>query len=287
MNLASGSLLSGAYILALLSTAVVGLPTRTVTWQEYSLLILSVIGIGIICAIAFPRIWRTGPRPRLWLTASLIAVIALLYVQLRLPQPESNDISQFVSSSAQGQVVTIQGNVETVPRLTRSQKGQFWLEATQLTELESNENRGTTTRGVTGKLYVTVPLLQSTGLFPGQTISVTGVLYKPKPAANPGGFDFATYLTKEGAFAGLSGRQVSFPDENQESTWGWWMLRQRIIHAQVRQLGSPTGLLLSSIVLGRKAVDLPYDIRDLFIQTGFAHVLAASGFHVSLILGSV
>ncbi|MFW5667307.1 MAG: ComEC/Rec2 family competence protein, partial [Coleofasciculus sp.] len=290
MNLASGSLLSVAYILALLSTAVVGLPTHTVTWQEYSLLILSVIGIGIICAIAFPRIWRTGPRPRLWLTATLVAVIALLYVQLRLPQPELNDISQFVASgqdTAQGQVVTIQGNVETVPRLTRSQKGQFWLEATQLTELESNENRGTTTRGVTGKLYVTVPLLQSTGLFPGQTISVTGVLYKPKPAANPGGFDFATYLAKEGAFAGLSGRQVSFPDENQQPTWGWWMLRQRIIHAQVRQLGSPTGLLLSSIVLGRKAVDLPYDIRDLFIQTGFAHILAASGFHVSLILGSV
>ncbi|WP_446360176.1 ComEC/Rec2 family competence protein [Coleofasciculus sp. G2-EDA-02] len=290
MNLARGSLLSLAYILGLLSTAIVGLPTRNVSWQEYSLLIASVIGIGIICAIALPRIWRTGPRARLWLTASFIAVVALVYVQLRLPQPELNDISKLVSSfqgTMQGQVVTIQGKVETVPRLTRSLKGQFWLEATQLNELESNENRGATTRGVTGKLYVTVPLLQSTGLFPGQTISVTGVLYKPKPAANPGGFDFATYLAKEGAFAGLSGRQVSFPDENQQPTWGWWILRERIIQAQVRQLGSPTGPLLSSIVLGRKAVDLPYDIRDLFISTGFAHILAASGFHVSLILGSV
>ncbi|MEQ8752166.1 MAG: ComEC/Rec2 family competence protein [Coleofasciculus sp. G1-WW12-02] len=290
MNLARGSLLSLAYILGLLSTAIVGLPTRNVSWQEYSLLIASVIGIGIICAIALPRIWRTGPRARLWLTASFIAVVALVYVQLRLPQPELNDISKLVSSfqgTMQGQVVTIQGKVETVPRLTRSLKGQFWLEATQLNELESNENRGATTRGVTGKLYVTVPLLQSTGLFPGQTISVTGVLYKPKPAANPGGFDFATYLAKEGAFAGLSGRQVSFPDENQQPTWGWWMLRERIIQAQVRQLESPAGPLLSSIVLGRKAVDLPYDIRDLFISTGFAHILAASGFHVSLILGSV
>ncbi|MFP5273745.1 ComEC/Rec2 family competence protein [Coleofasciculus sp.] len=290
MNLARGSLLSLAYILGLLSTAIVGLPTRNVSWQEYSLLIVSVIGIGIICAIALPRIWRTGPRARLWLTASFIAVVALVYVQLRLPQPELNDISKLVSSfqgTMQGQVVTIQGEVETVPRLTRSLKGQFWLEATQLNELESNENRGATTRGVTGKLYVTVPLLQSTGLFPGQTISVTGVLYKPKPAANPGGFDFATYLAKEGAFAGLSGRQVSFPDENQQPTWGWWMLRERIIQAQVRQLESPAGPLLSSIVLGRKAVDLPYDIRDLFISTGFAHILAASGFHVSLILGSV
>ena len=44
---------------------------------------------------------------------------------------------------------------------------------------------------------------------------------------------------------------------------------------------------MSSMVLGRKAVDLPQDIRDRFIVSGLAHVLAASGFHVSLLLGII
>jgi competence protein ComEC len=85
--------------------------------------------------------------------------------------------------------------------VTRSQRGQFWLEATQLDiENESKE--------VTGNLYVTVPLLQVTGLHEGGAIAVTGSLYKPKPAANPGGFDFQAYLAQEGGFAGLKGRKL-------------------------------------------------------------------------------
>ena len=41
------------------------------------------------------------------------------------------------------------------------------------------------------------------------------------------------------------------------------------------------------MALGRKAVNVPYDIQDVFIQAGLAHTLAASGFHVSLVLGVV
>ena len=37
----------------------------------------------------------------------------------------------------------------------------------------------------------------------------------------------------------------------------------------------------------RRAVDLPEDIRNLFITAGLAHILAASGFHVSLLLGVI
>jgi competence protein ComEC len=41
------------------------------------------------------------------------------------------------------------------------------------------------------------------------------------------------------------------------------------------------------MVLGNRAVDIPYEIRDQFIQAGLAHTLAASGSQVSLILGLV
>lgn len=290
MNPASGAILSLAYILGLLSTVSLGLPTRAATWQEYSLFAVGIVALGIVAAIALPRFWRIGPKPRLWIAAGIVCALAPVYFQARVPQPASNDISQFVHSvggTVQEQVVTIQGKVESLPRLTRSSKGQFWLQATQLNEVESSNNTGATSKGVTGKLYVTVPLLQSTGIYPGQTLTVTGVLYKPKPAANPGAFDFSAYLAKEGAFAGFSGRQVDVAEEPQQNGWGLLILRQRIIRSQVHWLGSPAGLLVSSMVLGNQAVDVPYDIRDQFIQAGLAHTLAASGSQVSLILGLV
>jgi competence protein ComEC len=269
MNPASGALLSLVYILGLLSTASLGLLSRTISLKESAVLVIGVGVLGVLAAIAIPRVWKTGPRPRLWLLAGIVGALAPIYFQARVPQPASNDISQFVRSpngTVQEQVVTVQGKVENMPRLTRTQRGQFWLETTQLNEVESSDNAGAKSKGVTGKLYVTVPLLQATGLYPGKHISVTGVLYKPKPALNPGSFDFGAYLAKEGVFAGFSGRQVTESEEQQERQWGWWALQQRITRSQVRWLGSPTGPLLSSMVLGSRAVDIPYDIRNQFIQ---------------------
>lgn len=290
MNLAGGALLSLAYIIGLLSTAILGLPTQTISWQEYGLLAIGICTLGIIAAIALPKFWRAGPQSRLWLLASIIAALAPIYFQTRIPQPAANDISQFVrsnSATVSEQVVTIQGRVDSVPHLTRSSKSQFWLKATQLNEVESSENTGAVSKSVTGKLYVTVPLLQATGLYPGEMVAVTGVLYKPKPSLNPGAFDFSVYLAKAGAFAGFSGRQVSSSDEQKENRWGRWAVQQRITRSQLNWLDSPKGQLITSMVLGSQAVDIPFDTRDQFVKAGLAHILAASGTQVSLILGCI
>ncbi len=236
---------------------------------------------------------RTIPHPRILLVAGLIGLLATFYFQLRVPQPEDNDISRSVplgNSKNQEQLVIVRGDVVSTPRLTRSGKGQFWLNATQISDVTSKKGEEGANKGVTGKLYVTVPILKSTGLYPNQQVEVTGVLYKPKSALNPGAFDFKKYLQKQGAFAGLSGTQLKDFDKNnfdKKDKWGWWKLRQKIIKSQVRWLGVPEGPLISAMVLGSKAVDLPYDTRDLFVQAGLAHSIAASGFHVSLILGLV
>jgi competence protein ComEC len=237
---------------------------------------------------AVPNTWQTNPHPRIWLAAGLVGLLATLYFQWRVPQPGAKDISQFVppgNSSNQEQLVIVRGEVASNPRLTRSQRGQFWLEATQIDEVKNEKGSAGVPKGVTGKLYVTVPILQATGLYPSQQIAVTGILYKPKAASNPGGFDFQKFLKQEGTFAGLIGRQINVLD--QERKWGWWQIRERIVRSQVRWLGIPEGPLVSAMVLGSKAVDLPYDIRDLFVQAGLAHALAASGFQTSLILSVI
>lgn len=281
MTQTSGVIVCLAYILGLLST--------TFAWGGYTLLALGIgAALSKLVLDKMRRFWRDGSKPSLWLMAGIVGLLATLYLQARTPQPTTNDISQFVSADGknQEQIVTVQGKVGSMPRLTRSQRGQFLLEASQLNEVKGEKNSVNASKKVTGKLYVTVPLLQATGTYPGQAIAVTGILYKPKPAANPRAFDFRIFLEREGIFAGFSGRRVSFLDEKRP-TWRWWAVRSRIVKSQVRWLGSPEGPFVSSMVLGSKVVDLPYDVRDSFVQAGLAHALAASGFQTSLILGLV
>ncbi|MUG98069.1 DUF4131 domain-containing protein [Scytonema sp. UIC 10036] len=292
----SGVIICLFYILGLLLTAV--------PWGGFCVLTLGIAGAVVsrqkqINRRKFPTnkqnsqaLTQTSLRshpisPKVCLTAGVVGLLASIYFQLRIPQPAKNDISQFVptNNNNQEQLFIVRGEVLSTPRLTRNQRGQFWLEATQLDEVKSDSSTSSTSKGVGGKLYVTVPVLQATGLHPDQQVAITGILYKPKPALNPGGYDFQKFLKQEGTFAGLSGRQMSILDEGTQ--WGWWKIREQIVRSQVRWLGVPEGPLVSAMVLGSKAVDLPYDIRDWFTTVGLAHALAASGFQTSLILGVV
>ncbi|WP_427161948.1 ComEC/Rec2 family competence protein [Aliinostoc sp. HNIBRCY26] len=240
---------------------------------------------------ATPNIWQIA-QPQVWLIAGIVGLFASFYLQWRVPTPTATDISQFIppaNNNNQEQLVIVRGEISSSPRVTRSQRGQFWLNVSQIDEVKNpikkEKDQEDTQKGATGKLYVTVPILQITGLHPGQQIEVTGVLYKPKAASNPGAFDFQKFLKQEGTFAGLMGRQINILDE--ENKLGWWQIRDRILRSQVRWLEVPEGPLVSAMVLGSKAVDLPYDIRDLFVQAGLAHALAASGFQTSLILSVI
>ncbi|MEI6441585.1 MAG: ComEC/Rec2 family competence protein [Nostocales cyanobacterium ELA583] len=294
----SGIIICLSYILGLLFTAI--------PWGGIWILLLGVVG-----AVLFRRIyanlrkfalkkenavtkqkavvnnWAGVPHPRTWLIAGVVGLLATVYFQFRVPQPGIKDISQFAAgdNSNLEQLVIVRGLVDSNPRVTRSQRGQFWLATTQLDEVKNDKGPAGIPKGVMGRLYVTVPILQSTGLYPGQQIAVTGFLYKPTAASNPGSFDFQKYLRGEGTFAGLIGRQINILDD--ERPWGWWQVREKIGRSQARLLGVPEGPLVSAMVLGGKAVDLPYDIRDLFVRTGLAPALAASGFQTSLILGVV
>ena len=255
---------------------------------------------GVLAAFLVPRFWRTGPKLSIWLAASVVGFLAILYFQWKVPHPEPSDISHLVDrveDVAPSPSFRVEGRIVTSPQLTQSQRIRFELEATQAQKLapalskdQSSENpvaaNPVAANPVTGRIYVTIPLLQGTGLYPGQAITVTGSLYKPKPASNPGGFDFAKYLAQQGIFAGLNGKQIEVA-ENQTSPSRLWFIRQRIIRAQVSGLGVPEGPIVSAMVMGGQAVDVPHIIRDQFRAAGLSHALAASGAQVSLLISVV
>ena len=294
---ASSTIISLAFILGLLSTELPGGRIWPIILGILGAVLFSQLGISPqhklqsktrkkLQARHLPPL--ALPHPYIWLIASLVSLLAGFYLQFRLPQPQNNDISKFIpqdSNAIQAQLVIVRGTIESTPRLTRSQRGQFWLNADQFSEVINNQQPPGISKAVTGKLYVTVPILQSTGLYPGQKVAITGFLYRPKPSKNLNEFNFRRYLWYQGSFSGLNGRLVNILEK--ERPWGLWKVRQSIVKSHVQFLGIPQGPLVSAMLLGSKAIDLPYDIRDLFIKAGLAHLIAASAFHTSLLLDLV
>ncbi|ELS00522.1 ComEC/Rec2-related protein [Xenococcus sp. PCC 7305] len=282
MNKADWIVITLAYIVGLLATGLFYFDTLEPSWLDLVIVAISLGVLSLFSSFTLPKYLKV--KLKIWLIAYAIALIAVIYFQLRIPSPQVDDISYQITSE-QSQVVLVTGQVIKEPRLSGNQKLKFWLQAETVSLLEKEELNIEDT--VSGKLYVTVPLLPENQIYPGAIVKIKGVLYQPRSPKNPGTFDFKTYLHHQGIFAGLKGLSIDFNTSNSQPNFGWWQLRRRIIRAQVKALGSPLGQLLGSIVLGRRAVDLPEDIRNLFITAGLAHILAASGFHVSLLLGVI
>jgi len=232
------------------------------------------LGLGLVGSLVYRQRPRLG---RTWLAAGLVGCLAWAYLGWRQPVPGPTDISLL----APQQQMSLVGTVLSEPRPTRGERQQFWLEAEQVLEADS------TARQVSGKLYVTASpaALQGRDLHPNQRVRLVGSLYLPSPALNPGSFDFQAYLQRQGAFAGFSAREV-IPQPGGK-VWGGWVLRRRVREAFIAGLGERQGNLLASLVLGSRAGQLDFDLQDAFREIGMAHVLAASGFHVSLLLGVV
>ena len=261
-----------SYILGLLSTGIMfGQAHQPVA--SYGLLALS-----IMLSFWMPRQWRLGPTGRQWLLAGVISLVGAAYCLWRIPQPAADDVSQYApgSYSAYGEIVSL-------PQINRSGKGKFWLD-THGIQNRAKDADFVSRRPTSGKLYITAPLTQTENLYPGQIVKATGRLYEP---GTTGEFDFKAYLARQGSFAGLSATYIDQLPNTEPSQHGLWQVRHRIVSAQGRWLGKTQGALISAMVLGRRAVDLPYDIRDAFIEAGLAHTLAASGFHIALVLGLV
>jgi competence protein ComEC len=252
-------------------------------------------GLGVAIAIGLTGlVWQWGVRwgwplpPRLGVfgLAALIAIAASIYGPWRLPRPGGADISQWVDRlGQQSRSQQVVGTIASDPQLTRDQRGRFFLRVSQVIGLPDGISSGVAAQAVRGQVYLTLPLLQITGLRVGQRLTVTGRLYDPPPAQNPNAFDFRAYLAQHGCFTGMTGQQVMATGP--PPRWSLAPVRRRIVQAHSRWLGSPAGPLLSAMTLGRRAVDLPTAVQDSFIQAGLAHTLAASGFHVSLVLGMV
>jgi competence protein ComEC len=127
-------------------------------------------------------------------------------------------------------------------------------------------------------------------VFHGDRIAFRAHLRPPTGSLNPGGFDYATYLERQGidAVATVTGADAIQVLQSGR-TDGWWTIwnqidrwRGRIRAAAVQTLSQPALGLYLGIVIGDRGY-LDGSLRDQFMVTGTVHLLSISGSHLGLV----
>lgn len=127
-------------------------------------------------------------------------------------------------------------------------------------------------------------------LLQGDRIRVRATLRAPGGSLNPGGFDYAAYLERQGidATATVTGPEaVEFLESGREHVrWILWnqfdRWRGAIRLAAIRSLSQPALGLYLGVIIGERGY-LDQELRDQFMVTGTVHLLSISGSHLGLV----
>jgi competence protein ComEC len=124
-------------------------------------------------------------------------------------------------------------------------------------------------------------------LFPGYKISLDGIYIKGKNIRNPGEFNYEAYLKSlgiSGYIYALPGSKIIVTEDEENFLSGLIYRGRDYLADKINCLhnGSTSGLLKGILLADRK--DIAQDVKNDFINSGTAHVLAVSGLHVSFII---
>lgn len=121
----------------------------------------------------------------------------------------------------------------------------------------------------------------------GDEVILEGSLSLPKPATNPGQFDYKKFLEarkifyilnlKENDFSKIVGHAHVNPIKQFA-----YAIKERIEKSINRLMPDTEGAILKAILLGERR-DIDENINDDFVKTGTVHILAISGLHVGLL----
>ncbi|TKS61951.1 MAG: DNA internalization-related competence protein ComEC/Rec2 [Nitrospira sp.] len=127
-------------------------------------------------------------------------------------------------------------------------------------------------------------------LLQGDRISFRTKFHPPSGSLNPGGFDYATYLERQGIdlVATVTGSDAVHVLESGAGTWRWiaWnqidRWRAMIRDAAIQTLRQPALGIFLGIVIGERGY-LQQDLQEWFMVTGTVHLLSISGSHLGLV----
>ena len=119
----------------------------------------------------------------------------------------------------------------------------------------------------------------------GQRIRAEIRLSRPSGFRNPGGFDYAVHLARQGTLVVGNARADRLTVVDDPGLPWHARLKQRAREAIAAALPPASAALLMGLLLGERA-GLPADIDGGFRRAGVYHLLAVSGFNVALVAGA-
>ena len=142
-------------------------------------------------------------------------------------------------------------------------------------------------RKKTGKVLVN--MFGSTALSYGDIIKITGKLHKPYEFSSRGRFSYRKYLNRRSLRLILSVKKNA-PIQILKRGQGY-RLKDKLFRARsylkkrfTDNLTENESGLMCAILLGDRS-GIPKHVRELFVKTGTAHILAISGLHVGIVAG--
>jgi competence protein ComEC len=231
--------------------------------QGWILLLLALLGFWILL-LALKRIQMGS-----WIAFLIFFLLGIFSIQLYLhPQYSSSHISHFTGLDR----ISLEGIIDRPPEISQG-RTQLLIRSQKV--ILSNRHIP-----VDGLLLIFLKE-EDPSLRMGDSLRCLCRLYRPQGFHNPGGFSYERhlaferihtigFLSEEKGLVKL-GKGFKNPFLLQMERW-----RDRIRDFLNREANPPTSSIFKALVLGEQG-DIPEEIKENFILTGTAHLLAISG----------
>ncbi len=221
---------------------------------------------GVVTAASLALIGRCGLA-----ALPLLAAIAALGALRAIPPPlPLDDVARLPISAA----ALVEGTLAAEPIRWTPDRTRLLIDVERVDD-----------RPRSGRLQATI-YGEPPALTQGQRVAAALTLREAAGFRNPGVFDYATYLAREGIHVLATGRADRVvPLDEPDPPWPV-RVRRRALEIMRDALPPTSAALLGGLLLGDRAA-LPGDIDDAFRRAGVYHVLAVSGFNVALLAASV
>ena len=229
------------------------------------------LGLAASAAVVGAILWRRARRPRWTFVLVLAATLGALRYNLAQPYFDQTSLATY---NDQQKSVIVEGLVVGEPD-TRDTYTNLRVEADKLIITDQP------TRTVKGLVLVQVPPF--TDFRYGDRIRVEGKLQTP---TNTGDFDYHEYLARQDVYSIMSRPRVNVVARDHGFAPLAWLYsfkaRAKNVIAQI--LPEPQASLLTGILLGDDS-GIPKSVQEAFRTTGTSHIIAISGYNVTILIG--
>ncbi|MBU1092452.1 ComEC family competence protein [Patescibacteria group bacterium] len=229
------------------------------SWQIGVYFVIAIICLGLFWT-------RYHSYIALFIWGSLFVVLGNWRLAAVLPIPQ-NDINSY-----DGQTVTFVGKIVDDPQVT--------LDAGKFTVIVQSFNDEI---GVEGKVLI------KTGRYPGYNYgNILNITCKISSTSSVDVSSYTKYLGRFNIYATCDYPQIDIKQEFAGNLlWRWlYQLKHYFLHITNQTMPEPTASLLAGLLLGVSAT-LPKQILDGFNTAGLTHIIALSGFNISIVAGAV